>query len=116
MHAPSHVSVLAGDDSLTLPIISVGGKGVIAVISNYAPKTFGALVRASLNGDLEAARAKQKELMPWYKANFLESNPIPVKYIVHKKLGVNSSCRLPLLELGSTSKASIDGAIGTLPD
>jgi 4-hydroxy-tetrahydrodipicolinate synthase len=115
MHAPSHVRVLAGDDSLALPIIAVGGSGVIAVISNYAPKTFGTLVRASLHGDLSTARTVQKELMPWFKANFLESNPIPVKYIVHRKLLTPLTYRLPLVAPTSATRSTIDLMMSTLP-
>lgn len=95
--APSHFTLLAGDDSLALPIIACGGTGVIAVISNYAPKRFGRLVHAALHHDLDTARIEQRALMPYYKANFLESNPVPVKYIMHLLGHMDASYRLPLV-------------------
>lgn len=114
-HAPSHFSLLAGDDSLTLPIIACGGVGVIAVISNYAPKTFGALVQASLAGDYAAARQHQTTLMPWYKANFIESNPLPVKYIMHKLHGIELTFRLPLTAPTATTCARLDALMASIP-
>jgi 4-hydroxy-tetrahydrodipicolinate synthase len=107
-NAPSHFSLIAGDDSLALPIIALGGVGVIAVISNYAPVTFGALVQASLAGDFATAREHQATLMPWYKANFLESNPLPVKYIMHKLHGIELAFRLPLMPPTDVTKALLD--------
>ena len=114
--APSHFTVFAGDDSLTLPTISVGGTGVIAVISNYVPKLFGSLVRSALAGDLASAQRVQKKLMPFYKANFLESNPVPVKYIMHKKHGVNLTYRLPLTPPTAATRKALDEIIATIDD
>lgn len=114
-HAPLHFSLLAGDDSLTLPIIACGGVGVIAVISNYAPKTFGALVQASLAGDYATARQHQTTLMPWYKANFIESNPLPVKYIMHKLHGIELTFRLPLSAPTTTTCARLDALMASIP-
>ena len=110
-YAPAHVNVLAGDDSLTLPTISVGGKGAIAVVSNYAPITFATLVRSALAGDFATARSKQTELMPWYKVNFLESNPIPVKYIMYRKMHVNLTYRLPLVPPSNETVKTLDSMI-----
>ena len=94
--APDHFTVLAGDDSLALPIIACGGVGVIAVISNYAPRRYGRLIHAVLDGDLETARAEQRFLMPFYAANFYESNPIPVKWIMQLLGHCDANYRLPL--------------------
>lgn len=105
--APSHFSLLAGDDSLALPIIACGGTGVIAVISNYAPRRYGRLIHAALNGDLATARAEQHYLMPFYKSNFLESNPIPVKYIMHILGFMQASYRLPLTPPTSTTQQEL---------
>lgn len=115
VNAPSHFSLLAGDDSLTLPIIALGGVGVIAVISNYAPKTFGALVQASLAGDYATARTHQATLMPWYKANFIESNPLPVKYIMHKLHGIELTFRLPLVGPTAATCSRLDTLMTHLP-
>ena len=107
-HAPEGFTVLAGDDNLALPIIAVGGQGVIAVISNYAPKKYGALIRAALQGNDNEARQLQHQLSPWFEANFLESNPIPVKYIVHKKYGIELVYRLPLTHPSQSTMRTID--------
>jgi 4-hydroxy-tetrahydrodipicolinate synthase len=94
--APSHFTLLAGDDSLTLPIIASGGTGTISVISNYAPKQFGDLVRASITGDFTKAREILYTLLPLMKANFIESNPIPVKAALQLMGMIGSTIRLPL--------------------
>ena len=107
-HAPSHISVLAGDDDLALPIIAVGGVGVIAVISNYAPITYGELIHDALAGNIQQAQEIHSRLQPWYKANFLESNPIPVKYIMHKIHGGSLTYRLPLTPPTDATRSTID--------
>ncbi len=114
--APPHVHVLAGDDDLAIPIIAVGGSGVIAVISNYAPLTYGQLVRAALAGDYARARELHTQLLPWYRANFLESNPIPVKYIMHKRHGIGLNYRLPLVPPTDSTRATIDLHFDALPN
>ena len=105
--APAHFSLLAGDDSLALPAIACGAVGVIAVMSNYKPKTYGALVRAALQGDLATARAIQASLMPWYKVNFIETNPIPVKYIMHALGAIDDAIRLPLEPATAATRAAM---------
>jgi len=95
-NAPKHFELLAGDDSLALPTIALGGVGCIAVISNYAPKLFNALIDAALLDDMKGARQLQSKLMPYYKANFLESNPIPVKYIMEVLGHGKAEYRLPM--------------------
>lgn len=105
--APEHFTLLAGDDSLALPIIACGGVGVIAVISNYAPRRYGRLIHAVLNGDLDTARIEQRFLMPYYAANFYESNPIPVKWIMHLLGYSQANYRLPLTPPGSDTQARL---------
>ncbi|MEY3386667.1 MAG: hypothetical protein RIR53_1478 [Bacteroidota bacterium] len=95
-HARTDFALLAGDDVLTLPAIACGAQGVIAVISNYAPTRFGRLVRAALDGDLPVARKEQMYLMAFFAANFIESNPIPVKHIMHMLGHIDCEFRLPL--------------------
>lgn len=103
-HAPPHFSLLAGDDVLTLPAISCGARGVIAVISNYAPRRFGRLVRAALNGDYITAQREQMELVPYFAANFIESNPIPVKFILSMLGQIQPEYRLPLVGPSQTTQ------------
>ena len=95
-HAPAHFSLLAGDDVLTLPAIACGATGVIAVISNYAPIRFGRLVHAILGGDVLTAQREQMALMPYFAANFFESNPLPVKIILSLLGMIEAEYRLPL--------------------
>lgn len=115
-NAPAHFSLLAGDDSLTLPIIACGGTGVIAVISHYLPKTFGAMVRAALAGDLATARKHHESCMPYYAANFWESNPLPIKYIMHKLGFADLAYRLPLVPPSSATQARLDTIVATIND
>ena len=72
-------TVVAGDDFLTLPIMSLGGKGVISVAANIAPQPMSEMVDAMLKGDIEKARELNLRLFPLFEAMFLETNPIPVK-------------------------------------
>lgn len=113
-HAPASFKVLSGDDSLTLPVIAVGGTGVVSVISNYLPNTFGSLVKACLKEDFPAARAIQTRLIPYFKANFLESNPIPVKYIMHKLHAVPLKYRLPLTAPSDLTAAALNEIIAPI--
>ena len=72
-------TVVAGDDFLTLPIMSLGGKGVISVAANIAPQPMSEMVNAMLSGDIEKAKEINLRLFPLFEAMFLETNPIPVK-------------------------------------
>src|SRR5713226_3196063 len=76
---PSEFVVLSGDDAITLPLIAMGGRGLISVASNEIPKEMTQLVRCCVNGDFVAARALQRQYLPLMEVNFVESNPIPVK-------------------------------------
>ncbi len=109
--APSHFTLLAGDDSLTLPIIASGATGTISVISNYAPKQFGDLVRYSLAGDFEQARTLLYSLLPLMKANFLESNPIPVKSALYLMGMIQNTIRLPLTAATESTLHSMKKAL-----
>jgi len=92
---------------LALPMIACGGVGVIAVISNYAPRRYGRLIHAALNGDLDTARIEQRFLMPYYAANFYESNPIPVKWIMQLLGYSQANYRLPLTPPESDTQARL---------
>jgi len=76
---PEGFTVLSGDDSLTLPLMALGGHGIISVASNEIPAAMTALAQAGLRGDFAAARALHRQWLPLMDMNFLESNPIPVK-------------------------------------
>ncbi|MGB9852545.1 MAG: 4-hydroxy-tetrahydrodipicolinate synthase [Candidatus Kapaibacteriota bacterium] len=105
--APANFSVLSGDDSLTLPILALGGKGVVSVISNYAPRQFSEMVRLALQNKIEEARAIHYNLLELMKLNFIEPNPIPVKYIMSLLGFTKEMYRLPLLPLSNQVKNKI---------
>ncbi len=115
-NAPSHFTLLAGDDDLALPAIALGATGVIAVMSNYYPRVYGMLIRAALDGDFAAARAAQRYLQPYFAANFLESNPIPVKYILHKLGAIQLTYRLPLTAPTAATQQALDAIVQTIDD
>ncbi|MBN9400824.1 MAG: 4-hydroxy-tetrahydrodipicolinate synthase ['Candidatus Kapabacteria' thiocyanatum] len=115
-NAPAHFSVLAGDDVLALPTIACGGTGVIAVISNYLPVTYADLVGAALKGDVATAGKRQRQLMPYYKANFIESNPVPVKYIMHRLGYIGPDYRLPLVPPLASTRAALDALLLGISD
>lgn len=107
-------TVLSGDDSLTLPILAVGGRGVIAVISNLMPEGLVKLVRAALAGDYAAARAQHYALLPLMRAMGLETNPIPIKAALAAVGLIENDLRLPLTPLAEAYhdklKAALAGA------
>ncbi len=94
--AQSDIIVMSGDDGLTLPMMAVGGTGVVSVAANVAPAKSAALCNAFFEGDLAQARALHYELLPLYKALFLESNPIPVKAALAEMGLIKNVLRLPL--------------------
>jgi 4-hydroxy-tetrahydrodipicolinate synthase len=106
--------VLSGDDGLTLPLMALGGDGVISVISNVVPAKVKALVSACFAGDFDQARRIHFELLPFIKAAFIETNPIPVKRAV-AWLGLPSGpTRLPLGKLSAASEAVLKKAMTDL--
>ena len=93
------ITVLSGDDSLTLPLMSVGGKGVVSVVANILPGEVSEMVSSFLNGELEKSQKMHKSLFPICRAMFIETNPIPVKTAM-KLLGrINGEMRLPLCKM-----------------
>ncbi|MDR1325340.1 MAG: 4-hydroxy-tetrahydrodipicolinate synthase [Treponema sp.] len=89
-------TVLSGDDALTVPLLALGGDGVISVISNLVPAKVTALVKAGLSGDFVEARRLHYELLPLMKAAFVETNPIPIKAIMGMARLPAGPTRLPL--------------------
>jgi len=103
--------VLSGDDSFTLPLISMGGDGVISVISNLMPAKVKALVKSALDGDFEKARAIHYELLPFMKAAFIETNPVPIKKALSWVGLPAGPTRLPLGKLAPASEEILRKAI-----
>ncbi len=104
-----NLNVLSGDDNLTLPMMSLGAVGVISVLSNVYPKEIKELVYSALNGDFIKAREIHYKMYKLFKLAFLETNPIPIKYIAYKKNLIKIPyLRLPLSELSEKNKELID--------
>jgi 4-hydroxy-tetrahydrodipicolinate synthase len=113
MRCGSRLSVLSGDDSLTLPIISIGGQGIVSVIANIVPREVAELCSLGLAGRREEALALHQKLFPLAKAMFVESNPIPIKTAMNL-LGLPAGeLRLPLCEPSEASGRVIEDALRT---
>ncbi len=98
------IIVLSGDDSLTLPIMSVGGKGVVSVLANILPGDVSDIVSNFLNGEFEKAQSLHRRLFSICKAMFIETNPIPVKTAM-KLLGrLNGEMRLPMCKMSDENE------------
>ena len=106
--------VFSGDDSFTLPLISLGGDGIISVISNLVPARVKALTKACLAGDFEEGRKIHFELLPLIKAAFIETNPIPIKTAMSWAGLPAGPARLPLGKLDSKNEAVLKKAIEKL--
>jgi len=105
--APDEFHVLAGDDIFALPLISVGGVGVVSVVSNEVPGEMAHLVSAALKGDFETARRLHTRLLPLMQINFIETNPIPVKAAMAHLGLLKLYYRLPLVPPAPASLAQI---------
>lgn len=105
------ISVLSGDDSLTLPILSIGGKGVISVTANIAPQEVSNMVRLYSNSKQDEALRLHKKLFPLSRAMFLETNPIPVKTAMKLLNRLNEEIRLPLCQMSKTNEESLAKAL-----
>lgn len=101
---PDSFAVLSGDDSLTLPLLAIGGSGVISTSSNLVPAEMVELVRAFRAGDVERARALHYRLLPLFDALFVETNPIPVKAALALRGAILEELRLPLTRLSPASR------------
>lgn len=97
-------SVLSGDDSLTLPMMSLGGVGVISVTSNLLPEEVSKMVSSFLEGDLQTAREINYKLLPFFKSLFIETNPGPVKAAMKMIGRAAGKPRLPLVEVTEETK------------
>ncbi len=104
---PEGFSVLSGDDNLTLEIIKAGGDGVISVASNIVPAKMSAMVKSALNKNFEEAEKLNNELAPLFEAEFIETNPIPIKYMMSLKGMCKEVYRLPMCELRPENKEKV---------
>jgi 4-hydroxy-tetrahydrodipicolinate synthase len=107
----TRLDVLSGDDSLTLPMISVGATGVVSVLANMIPRDMAGMVATALESDMAAARAAHSKMLPLIKATFLETNPIGIK----TAMGLIGLCepemRLPLSPMRPENEAKLRQAL-----
>lgn len=101
-------SILSGDDPMTLPVIALGGQGVISVASNVAPGAVSEMVNALLSGDYERGRELHYELLPLFRALFVETNPIPVKTAASLLGLCSDEMRLPMVPLSGENLRALE--------
>jgi 4-hydroxy-tetrahydrodipicolinate synthase len=104
---PEHFLVFSGDDAITLPVIALGGAGIISVASNEIPREMADLTRAALSNDWDGARKLQRKYLPLMQANFLESNPLPVKAVLAMMGKIEEIYRLPLLPMKRDTRSRL---------
>ena len=105
---PESFHVLSGDDAITIPLTALGGKGIISVVSNQIPGEMTELARKAAAGDYAGARKLQRQWLPLVEANFVESNPIPVKYLMAKMGLLQPVWRLPMCPPTTATMAKLD--------
>jgi 4-hydroxy-tetrahydrodipicolinate synthase len=111
---PDDFIVLSGDDAITLPLIALGGRGVISVVSNEIPAEMSQLTRLALNGDYPGAREIHRRYHPLMEINFVESNPIPVKAALAEMGLLDPVWRLPLVPPRAENQARIRAVLESL--
>jgi 4-hydroxy-tetrahydrodipicolinate synthase len=110
---PAGFSVLSGDDELTLPVMALGGNGIVSVISNATPRLMSQLCEKMAAGDLEGAREIHFRLLSWMRAAFIESNPLPVKAGMAMMGKIQNVLRLPLVPLSDANAGPVKDALRT---
>jgi 4-hydroxy-tetrahydrodipicolinate synthase len=111
---PNDFLVFSGDDAVTLPLIALGGRGVISVVSNEIPAEMKLLTRLALQNDFPAARQLHRRYLPLMEINFVESNPIPVKAAMAELGLLKPIWRLPLVAPGRENQARIRAVLESL--
>jgi 4-hydroxy-tetrahydrodipicolinate synthase len=106
-------SVLSGDDNLTLPLMAVGGRGVISVIANFVPRETVELTHAALAGDWKLAREQHLKLYPLSRAMFMETNPIPVKETMAMMGMIEPEYRLPMCRMADANRQRLEALLKT---
>jgi 4-hydroxy-tetrahydrodipicolinate synthase len=108
---PDDFAVLSGDDWLALPVVAAGGDGLISVASNEVPAAMTALVHLLLSDNIDNARSLHYRLLPLMDANFLETNPAPVKAALHCMGRIQNVLRLPLLPVSEATLGALRAAL-----
>jgi 4-hydroxy-tetrahydrodipicolinate synthase len=113
-HVPSNFKVLSGDDAITLPLLALGGRGLVSVASNLIPAEMTALTQAGMRDDFKTGRELQRRYLPLMEVNFVESNPIPVKYALARMGLLQPVWRLPLVAPLPASQARIEQVLTSI--
>ena len=113
-YVPDSFAVLSGDDAVTLPLIALGGVGIISVVSNEIPKEMTEMTRAALNNDWTAARRLHRKFVTLMQANFIESNPLPVKAALAMMGRIEEVYRLPLCPMKKETRAKLEKIVNEL--
>ena len=108
---PKEFLVLSGDDALTLPLMAIGGRGIISVAGNEIPAEMAQMVEAAERNDFAAARAIHARILPLMSVNFVESNPQPVKYAMAAMGLLDEVFRLPMVSPSAASKDKINNVL-----
>ena len=111
---PKEFIVLSGDDALTLPVMAVGGRGIISVASNEIPAEMVRMVELAERGDFKGAREVHDRILPLMQVNFVEANPIPVKAAMAAMGLIEEHYRLPMVPPGAASREKITRALQDL--
>lgn len=111
---PDGFEIVSGDDSLTLPFLSVGAVGVISVASNIIPAEVGRLVHSWLEGRRDEAAALHKKYYPLFKDLFIEPNPVPIKFALGRSGRIAPDARLPLCEMSPANAARVGATLDAL--
>jgi 4-hydroxy-tetrahydrodipicolinate synthase len=104
-------TVLSGDDNITVPLMAIGGHGVISVIANILPRETADMVHAALDGDWKRARELHYKLLPLARAAFLETNPIPIKEAMAMAGMITAEFRLPMCPMGEANRETLRGIL-----
>jgi 4-hydroxy-tetrahydrodipicolinate synthase len=113
-HVPESFAVLSGDDAITIPLIALGGRGIISVVSNEIPGEMTKLAQHVLKGDFAGARAIQRKYLPLMEVNFVESNPIPVKAALAAMGLLEPVWRLPMCPPSPANQAKIESVLDSI--
>ena len=105
---PDDFTVLSGDDAVTLPVIALGGAGIVSVASNEIPREMGEMARAALANDWETARGIHRKYLALMQANFIESNPMPVKAVLAMMGKIKENYRLPMVRMKAETRARLE--------
>jgi len=111
---PDRFDILSGDDAITIPLIALGGRGIVSVVSNEIPAEMTRLTHMAMEGDFAAARAIQRAWMPLMEMNFIESNPIPLKTAMALMGLLQPVWRLPMTPPSPQTRAKVTAVLQSL--